>query len=342
MKIINKGRALVRKATGATARRIFRWGLIQPGVCEVLFEHFRPSVTDILREDKALMREFVTEHCREAMLQILKDAQDDPLLIREFVAALAANGCIPGGGILGAPQIVDGMRRGKIKISPLPELYKVPGHPNGQSPYNPTTVTLQLGTSFGVPRDGVIIDRSRRSGQDYLGDPDCCARTELQVGDKVAILPIGCSERDYYWMERHLWEEYGDLLKLVVRGFLICLTLQTVEFPLPEVEGGEAYAGFLTGRTLHARTGLGWELAPRLNAGDKQPIALEPHNLARAVHVLTAGEDPVVNLTIFPVVNAPTYTNVTVTGQKCWAGRGYSHVQGAHRNGILVLPGAEV
>ena len=263
-------------------------------------------------------------------------------LVAELLHQLGARGYTPSsGGIVGRNEYLRLMDEGAFRVGPFPERYKVPGNPEGECPFGPTTMTLSLGTVFVAPKPGIIVDLMERTMQGYLGNSRYSYHVNLQQGDKVAIMPKGLSKNEYSRLESKLRKKYGERLKLVVVGFVNGQTLQTIEFFLP-VNGEVTYAGFVTSLTRTARFGVDVEKAPRVHAPNKHPITLEFDNNGPTIFVLTVGEQPVANLTIVPVIGAPATAVSTVLGQVDPSGRTSRRrtkviIQGTG-NGVLILP----
>jgi len=248
---------------------------------------------------------------------------------------------MPTGGILGREEYLRAMKAGHFRVGPFPERYCVPGKPKGEDPFGPTTLTLSLGTRFVGLLPGTIIDLQQRRAQEYLSDPNCSFQKELEPGDKVAVLPKVSRGRSHHRLRERLEDAYGSRLKLVVTGFVNGETFQTVDFPLP-LNGGTAYAGFVTNLTRNARFGMDVEKAPRSHTGDCHRLTLEIENSGPTAFVLTVGEQPIANLTVVPVIGAPAHSESTVRGQVGPTGIPASINQLLHSkesgNGAVLLP----
>lgn len=291
----------MRRLFGRAACGIGGYLLDLPGVQEMLMQKL----------PEAIASQFLTNRTATARL------------MEHLVGQLEQAGFCLHGGIEGELSLKEGIANGRYEVGPFPTQYVT-----GDSPYGPSSLLLSLGLHFTKFKPGGIVDGLRPDfRRKLLLDPEYTEQVIAKPGQVIAVLPKGLTDDQYAALEAKVWAEYGSRLIGCVRGCLNAETYQSVRFHLPE-NGETAYAGWLTGLTRYARFHIQVEKAPRLHTGDQHRITLEISNDGPFVFILTAGWQPIAQLTIVPVKGAPAESASFVRGQQGPHGR--SDLEGAN------------
>lgn len=263
------------------------------------------------------VQDMLTQRLPEVLAsQFLANPIGTGKLMEQIAWQLEQAGFCLHGGIEGEVSLREGIANSRYEVGPFPTQYVT-----GDSPYGPTSLLLSLGLHFTLFKPGGIVDGLQPNfRRELLLNPDYTEHVTARPGEVIAVLPKGLTSDQYAALERQVWAKYGDRLITCVRGCLNAETFQSVRFFLP-TNGETAYAGWLTGVTRYARFHIQVEKAPRLHTGDQHRITLEISNDGPFIFILTAGWQPIAQLTVVPVKGAPSTSASFVQGQKGPHGR---------------------